>query len=85
LPIPGDVSFVLEEYRKMRELTEIERDAVAGGSYGVTIIPVFVGNGSVGSHSNNTGIQSGGVGNFNGANVTNISGNISVSSGQEEK
>jgi hypothetical protein len=51
-----------------------DKGGKSGNSVKVTV--VSVGNGSVGYRSNNTGIQSGGVANFNGANVTNISGNV---------
>ena len=61
----------------MRELTNMEQDAVAGGN-GLFIIPVFIGNGSVGRNSNNTGVQSGGAFNQIGSINNNNSGDNNV-------
>jgi hypothetical protein len=74
-PIPGDVSFVFEECGEMRELTQMEQDAVAGGFAFV----VVAGNGS---HNNNGDPNNSGsfiAGNFNGGNTVTAVGNTSFS------
>jgi hypothetical protein len=71
LPIPGDVSFVLEEFGNMRELTKTELDAVAGGKpYGPQPSNnILVINGS-GNGNFNLGS---GNGNGNGAILSSVS------------
>jgi hypothetical protein len=80
LSILGNVSFVLEEYGEMRELTQMEQDAVAGGNNhgSIFIVPI-----SVGSNDGNGNVNTSGViqaGNFvSGGSITQV-GNTSVSS-----
>ena len=68
----------------MRELTNMEQDAVAGGNGLFVIVPI-IGNGSVGRNSNNTGVQSGGAFNEIGSINNNNSGNVSVNQEQHKR
>jgi len=69
----------------MRELTTTELDAVSGGD-GLIIVPIIVaGNGSQGSHGQNTGVQIGGASYVGNVNNNDTGNNISVSKSSSQK